>query len=1685
MADNRFEAKYDNWKNKLLDLGKRNKLLNFKETKSSTLGITYPDYCELYEMFVKNENELVFPRDDSEWLSDEDADAVQLQINVEQESVGDYGGYGSNLRTNRKPKDLQRVLRNLRNKAKVAIEEQGINILYLSFGFLKYTEVEHSKSTYLAPLVLVPVTLSIESITSPYVLKLHEDEIVVNPTLAYMLDSVYSLKLPAFDSAGDISEFFSEVEELVKDNHWTVVKNVAMSLLSFLKINMYVDLQTHKETISSNPVVRALAGDGSALSIIPEGIDHYDFDKNDKPQDVFQIVDADASQQEAILLAKRGISFVLQGPPGTGKSQTITNIIAECLADGKKVLFVSEKMAALEVVHHRISLAGLSDFCLVLHSQKTSKRSVLDQLDKVLRLADKKATMSDSAFLKLNNLEHDRQQLNEYAEQVYAPVQPLGKSIYEVNGILANLEAYEDVIFGVADVRNTNREKLVSYIQLLDSYGNTVGRMSDDYDSNPWRGSYLKAVTNEFRRDATSKLSGFLPKLDEDRRRVDEIYDAVFATNAPTLDDIKRVVSSLDGLENAVEIPYEWISRDNTPISEEIAHCANQQVEINSSIEAILKESGILSAHSIVDPVDKAALYDVHYVIGLEESATRIIQDKEPFSMWDEDKYLDIFALFCEAKGTAGKILALKSTLSEQYEDSIYDIDFEGVLGRFKTEYTSIFKVFKGSYKADKKAFVRCHKELGHKITDAEIISAIGILKEIASLKNWYLEKEKPLNDFFASTIAGEDSDYDAVGLNLNLFSMLTQLKQHYSELRERLESFDKNEAVLKERYQFLYNGLFTNWDSVSTAWEWAESFRKNIRTNTPSTAFIQKVCSSKEYATQCVALRKELTEIESSINNGISWFTKLFDYPETFNELNLRELYDRLEGCLNGMALLEEWIDFRTSRENCINAGLGEAITALESSKVSVANIVPVFKKRFFSLWLDAVLPEYPAVLGFRRKTHEKTMRDFSTLDKTQFDIARARIKSKLINDLPSMDHFSSGQDEISILKRELTKTRRIMPIRKLFREIPNLLLTLKPCLMMSPLSVSLFLEADSYKFDTVIFDEASQVYTENAIGAISRGKQVIIAGDSKQLPPTSFFQATATEGLYDEDDDDDGYDIDVYDSILDEANMLPERTLRWHYRSRHENLIAFSNAKIYKNRLVTFPSNIERGKDNGVEYVYVPDGFYDRGGRKGNVIEARKVAQMVFEHFRTQPNRSLGVIAFGEVQQYAIENVLREMRLADQSLESFFDESKDEAFFVKSLENVQGDERDTIIFSIGYAKDAAGVFRNQFGPLGKSGGERRLNVAITRAKFNIKLVGSILPTDINEESITTEGPKLLKAYIDYAINGPDALVRQLTYDDNVEFDSTFEQAVYDFLDRKGYKLATQVGCSGYRIDIGVKHPTINGVFVLGIECDGAAYHSARTARERDRLRQDVLENMGWTIYRVWSTDWIKDPVAEGQLLIDAVERAISEYGTKQLFTHIAETDESDDYVSVDTEVKTKEQIENPYGFERYVKTNINALPTDRYGYVKIEDCIRALVENEFPIHYEYLCQRLAYLYGNEKATIKVRREVDYGLSRLSTSVIRKGNFLYPNNNAPIVVRLPNCRKSQHISPDEFAAAMMKILKTYIGATRKTLCMETSRVYGFGSTGSTIAASLNEAIEILLRDNRIEEVDGKLVVKE
>ncbi|MHC6181043.1 AAA domain-containing protein [Clostridium sp. JNZ X4-2] len=658
---------------------------------------------------------------------------------------------------------------------------------------------------------------------------------------------------------------------------------------------------------------------------------------------------------------------------------------------------------------------------------------------------------------------------------------------------------------------------------------------------------------------------------------------------------------------------------------------------------------------------------------------------------------------------------------------------------------------------------------------------------------------------------------------------------------------------------------------------------------------------------------------------------------------------------------------------------------------------------------------------------------------------------------------------------------------------------MSLKPCLMMSPLSVSLFLQGDSYNFDIVIFDEASQVCTEDAIGAIIRGKQVVIAGDSKQLPPTNFFSSITSDSDFDsfEDEDESYEDIDGYESILDEAvTVLPERSLKWHYRSRHEHLIAFSNAKIYNNNLITFPSSVDKMPDNGVEYVYVENGVYDRGGKKNNIIEAKKVAELVFKHIKNHPNRSLGVVTFSESQQQAVETIIRQMRINNQEYENFFNEEKEEAFFVKNLENVQGDERDTIIFSIGYAKDSNGLMYMNFGPLSKSGGYRRLNVAITRAKYNIKLVGSIRPTDINIDKTNSKGVKMLRSYIEFAINGMKALEQENICPNSVEVESPFEEAVYDFLVEKGFLVSTQVGCSEYRIDIAIRHPQLAGRFVLGIECDGATYHSARTARERDRLRQSILEDMGWKIYRIWSTDWIKDPVTEGAKLVEIVNKAILEYEDDDSDYFNKNNEENvqcnieNEFVEIEEEKDEKEisnEEKNIYGFNWYEEADIYSVNKQGSKSDYLANVIKFVIETEQPIHFEQLCKRLAPLFGNQKATIKVRNSAKNIINlKLKNEVYIKNKFCFLNSDKPINVRIPksnkNCRQINFISIEELSRAMYVIASKGFGITQNDLFVITARTFGFQRIGDNITQAMKNAFKYLIDIKKVIIINGKVV---
>lgn len=1839
-----IDVRIDKWKKRLLDLGKKNRLINYRETKRSNIKIAGPDLAELFRLLVVNEAALEFPFPFEDY-DDEEDEAIEPFT-----SLGD-------IQTNQTIKEQQKTLRNLRNKAKTALEEQGVNILYLSFGFLKWKESQDSDQVITSPIVLVPVSLTLESITSPFVLRLHEDEVVINPTLKYKMEHEFGVTLPEFDTHEDsITEYLNNLNKTVSKNKWEVAFETGLSLLSFLKINMYEDLDKNQDKIKAHPVLLGLAGDRSQIKTLPAEFNQYDHDRKTRAIDTFQVVDADSSQQDAILYSKNGVSFVLQGPPGTGKSQTITNIIAESLAEGKRVLFVSEKMAALEVVHKRLSQAGLSDFCLTLHSHKANKKEVLNDLGNTLAL--NRFKVHDEAISQLELLEKQREKLNRYVTELHTSIQPLNQPLYSINGKLAKLYETPDIIFSIDNVGGTTPEKLNRYIYLLSELSKTIGKMTEDYALNPWRNCTVPNVSHELRHDIETNLRKLAPAfhaLVENFNKVNKNIELNRDSNFSAAEEILKI---LDVSVKSPGIPIHWITtEDISPLIQQAEKYLEMKKEYEEyqaqlrkiydndyfNLQAGTTKSQLLSkitslksslnaesfpndndimkfAKSIINDLTsncvkiETATAAAEYIFeilkipykssitGLEALHTLlsyILLHPRPTESWfDPSKYNAIKKLSGEAKNKYDQINDLTTSISSRFDKEIFELNYSSMLKRFKVEYTSWFKIFKKSYRTDKKQILALMKDSTQKFDDQNIIAVLNELKELSDKHSWLYENEQLLTELLGSHYLGKltdwglleqsleqflsiincfsgdpipvsvkdflinggtnyqeiktrfeklgiikdsalvltlqrvfppTSDYKAIDVSVllemvtgvinslqvldGLFTEVTKLSHKELSYDEAMDDLSKLEIIqiidrtinmesdnLKENYQNFFNGgIQTDWNSILGSLSWAGDFKKLHEKYLLPQNFIACICSDSSYVAEISTYNKSLKDSLNQIQNEWRWFANLFDNKEELHHTDLTAVSIKVSNCLNNISSLEEWIDFRSCRDECNKEGLSEYVQKVEELKIDKDLIVGTFLKRFYRLWVDSVILKFPTVNSFRSRSHDEIIREFNRLDLTQLSLARTRIKERLVSRMPDLNMATMAMDEVGILKRELGKQRKILPLRKLFRAIPNLLLTLKPCLMMSPLSVSLFLDSENYNFDVVIFDEASQVCTEDAIGAIMRGSQVIIAGDNKQLPPTSFFAASTSDGEFDVDgaDDEEIDDTDAFESILDESlTVLAERTLRWHYRSRHEHLIAFSNAKIYNHNLITFPSHIDKVPNHGVEYIYVENGVYDRGGKKCNVKEATRVAELVYEHFRSYPDRSLGVVTFSEAQQQAVETAIRQLRLQNQEYEKFFNEDKEEAFFIKNLENVQGDERDTIIFSIGYAKDPNGVMYMNFGPLSRSGGYRRLNVAITRAKHNVKLVGSIRPTDIKLESTNAEGVKMLRSYIEFAMNGPDAILNELTYSNTVNVDSPFEESVYDFLVKNGFMVATQVGCSGYRIDLAVKHPTLSGRFVLGIECDGATYHSARTARERDRLRQTVLEDIGWKIYRIWSTDWIKDPLTEGRKLLYAVNKALNEYTEGSVTSgerHKLQDDLLQQTIGIEVIEKPAEidgqSYDNPYSFDYYEEANVYEVKRSSDDTTYFKNVIKHVVQKEYPIHFELLCKRVAGLFGNQKVTVKVRDSVNYVIDKyLADKLERKDDFLWVKGTENINARIPlsadvGLRVINHISKEEIAEAMLQIVSKSIGITSNDLYLVTARAFGFSRTGGNINNAMQQACEFLIEAGVVKNSGGKIVL--
>ena len=926
---------------------------------------------------------------------------------------------------------------------------------------------------------------------------------------------------------------------------------------------------------------------------------------------------------------------------------------------------------------------------------------------------------------------------------------------------------------------------------------------------------------------------------------------------------------------------------------------------------------------------------------------------------------------------------------------------------------------------------------------------------------------------------------------------LLDDLK-NAEEIRKKEATIIGEKAQLQEKFGSRFHELETNWEDIAVVLEWTESAQAAFLDIPVPEAFAMLAAQGPTAAPSSLELNQRLdASIKVLSDFGARFETEMKYQNHKLKDLEIKVIAERIQALRDRVDDLQVWIDFKDIKNRFTLRGLDPFFNILSMEQIAAADLGNVFRKGVYQEWINSLYNEDPQLGKFRRENHEQLIADFRKLDQDIIRLSSSMVIEQANSRKPQDILIQASDSEAAILQKEAAKKRKLMPIRTLLQRIPNLLVKLKPCLLMSPITVSQFLPAESNKFDLVLFDEASQIVPEDAIGSIYRGKTLVVAGDNKQLPPTSFFQKNLIADFdWDELGDE---DVEVFDSILDECLGigLPVKTLKWHYRSRHEGLIAFSNHRFYDDNLITFPAAKAQTDSLGVKLVYVPEGVYDRGGKRNNPAEAEKVADLVFEHFRLYPKKTLGVVTFSIAQMETVEDAI-DRRLKEQpDFEQFFKEDRLEGFFVKNLENVQGDERDVIFFSVGYAYDQGKQMRMNFGPLNKPGGERRLNVAVTRAREKVVLITSIKATDIDPETKAI-GVQTLRYYLDYAEHGPETLESVKTKEG--EFDSVLDEDVAAEIKKMGYEVVPRVGCSGYRIDLGVSDPVTPGSFLLGVECDGATYKSSSSARDRDRLREQVLRQLGWRIHRIWSPAWVARRDSEIRRLKDALEQAQQFQLEKDAQKPVIDvktdnTPETDvqrnqfggiEKIGAPYEIQPLKATFNPYlkvatANKTYDSRQKNEFhfPENREVQTKL---LAELVQKEGPVHFEYAVERLAAAWGIKQVTPQITHAVKESLNNLlrEQKVVIKGSFLWPPELKQTPIRVPvqgipeSKRKPEYIAPEEVESAMQLVAQYALGISADSLIAETAKVFGLNHSSQDSKVVFSEILKRLVRDRKL-----------
>lgn len=1449
------QGRLDRWQRKLLDLSLRNTLLNFRPSKR-VISLDAPDPGGLEDRLAAGNRLTLLPRP----VLMDGADLRSQAIHEERHQEDIHRAHAldalqrDQILVNLKLDDLETRLVDLYRQARANLQEGGANTLFLALGFLSWTRSDKDSTRYRAPLILLPVTLERRSVRSGFSLLVHEDEPRFNPTLIEMLRQDFRLtipvsegELPKDESGLDMAKIWRDVASAVKDiKGWEVSEDVVLATFSFAKYLMWKDLVDRTDQLKQNPVVRHLIETPRDPYPSPQPFpDARALDQTHGPERTFCPLPADSSQLSAVMAAAGGKDFVLVGPPGTGKSQTIANLIAQCLAERKTVLFVSEKIAALDVVYRRLREIGLGEFCLELHSNKARKLDILDQLRRSWEA--KRAGDADEWRREALRLKVLRDQLNTFVEHLHHKRRNGLSAFFAMGRVVASKALPKlGLSWPSADAHDAEAlDGLREIAERLDINAGAVGNIADHplavilhADWSPhWQTSFLAATQS-----AISVAEAM----------EDQACDFIHAVGLPVLSLERHRRDALAAL--ALVLPkaagrdWRFVFRpDIRGLGEQLRH-------------------GL-------------TLLDSH-------RATMALLS----SPWHADLASDV--------GRGLELIArhgnITGQLSVAYSQAVVSAD----VCRLKTDWVKASSSFFLVGWFGKRTLIKFLTDMA----DGQApIDPAGDLEKLVMLRG--LEGElgqlAHLSGITGAEWSGLSSHVDALASALRFQDALASARtnQPWSEaglspvadgrcgkaMADNLSNMQKLRGLaveiaalddLSAKTGGLWSGLKTHFEEVETALHFHGAVAEAIAGLAVNT---EELTTIRPVIERVVGDGNALLEAGGAVTKtGTAYVQALALYNQALGEFARwagrapeADILANIPAALAALcrsilpleAKLHAWCAWRKVRGEAISLGLAPLVQGVETGLVVLGQFVESFEADYARWWLNATVDGDDILRNFVSAEHENRIAAFRALDDRFTDLTRQYIRASLCVGLPEPEDVSRNS-EWGILRHEMNKKKMHLPLRTLMGKIPAALPMLTPCLLMSPLSIAQYLPAETALFDVVVFDEASQITVWDAIGAIARGRQVVMVGDPKQMPPSNFFERSQEDA-----DDDVELDSDL-ESILDEclgAN-LPTRYLTWHYRSRYESLIAFSNHRYYDGGLVTFPSPVT--EDRAVNFHLVRDGVYEKGGARINKPEAKALVAHLVGRLKdpvfVASKHTIGVVTFNSEQQKLIEDLLDEERRKDPSIEPAFAEDLLEPVFVKNLESVQGDERDIMYFSLTYGPDHTGAISMNFGPMNRDGGERRLNVAITRARQELLVFSSLHPDQLDLSRTKAEGVKDLKHFMEFAERGPRALA-EAVFGTVGEYDSPFEKAVADALASKGWRVHPQVGVSAFRIDLGIVDEDAPGRYLAGIECDGATYHRSATARDRDKLREQVLRGLGWEIVRIWSTDWWVD--SEGAL--------------------------------------------------------------------------------------------------------------------------------------------------------------------------------------------------------------------------